>query len=89
MKTDLKNTDPYSNLVKYSPEVLKKKTKINVESSREEIWIRIRFLEKNGSPSLLKSTILFLVTVGGFLSYYDPQIVMIKRGKILMIYYTI
>ena len=53
-------TDPYSNIVKYSPDVLKKKTKvldifntdkkclinINVESSPREIWIRIRFLEK-------------------------------------------
>ena len=26
---------------------------INVESSPQEIWIRIRFLEKNGSPSLI------------------------------------
>ena len=67
MKTDLKKTDPYPNLVKYSPDVLKKKTKvldiistdkkcfirINVESSPQEILIRIRFLEKNGSPSLI------------------------------------
>jgi hypothetical protein len=60
MKTDLKKTDPYPNLVKYSPDVLEKKTKvldfintdktcfikINIESSPREIWIRIRFLEK-------------------------------------------
>ena len=88
MKTDLKKTDPYPNLVKYSPEVLKKKTKNNVESSPEEIWIRIHFLEKNGFPSLLKSTIIFLV-VGGFLSYCDSQIIIIKRGKIFMIDYNI
>ena len=59
--------DPYPNLVKYSPDVLEQKTKvfgvintdktcfikINVESSPQEIWIRIRFLENNGSPSLV------------------------------------
>ena len=50
---DLKKKDPYPNLFKYSPDVLKKKTKvldiinmdktcfvkINVESSPQEIWI--------------------------------------------------
>ena len=50
----------------YSSDVLKKKKKvldilktdkkcfikINIESSPPEIWIRIRFLEINGSPSL-------------------------------------
>ena len=60
MKTDLKKTDPYPNLVRYSTDVLKKETKvldiintdktcfikINVETSPQEIWIRIRFLEK-------------------------------------------
>ena len=59
-------TDPCLYLVKYSLDVLKKKTKvldilnvdkkcllkINIESSPPEIWIRIRFLEINGSPSL-------------------------------------
>ena len=68
MKTDLKKTDPYPNLVKYSSDVIEQKTKvfgvintdktcfieINVESSPQEIWIRIRFLEKNGYPSLIK-----------------------------------
>ena len=55
MKTDLKKTDPFPNLVKYSPGILKKKTKvldiiifntdktcfikINVESSPREIGI--------------------------------------------------
>ena len=53
-------------LVKYSLDVFKKKTKVfdifntdkrlfiknNIESSPREIWIRIRFLEINGSPSL-------------------------------------
>ena len=29
--------------------------KINIESSPPEIWIKIRFLEINGSPSLLKT----------------------------------
>ena len=51
-------TDPYPNLVKYSPDVHKKKTKvldifnadkkcfiqINVELSPQKIWIRISFL---------------------------------------------
>jgi hypothetical protein len=60
-------TDPCLYLFDYSPEVLRKKTKvldffntdkkcflnINIESSPPEIWIRIRFLEINGSPSLL------------------------------------
>ena len=60
MKTDLKRTDPYPNLVKYSPDVLKKEIKVldiiktdktcfiktNEESSPREIWIRIHFLEK-------------------------------------------
>ena len=59
MKTCLKKADPYPNL-KYSPDVLKNKTKvldfintektcnlkINVESSLQKIWIRIRFLER-------------------------------------------
>ena len=61
-------TDPCQcpNLVKDSPVVLKKKTKvlyifdtdqkcylkINVETSPQVVWIRIHFLEKNGSPSL-------------------------------------
>ena len=62
-------TDPCPNLVKYSLVVLKKKTKVldifdtdkicfiksNIESSPQEIWIRIHFLEINGSPSLLLS----------------------------------
>ena len=60
-------TDPCPYLVKYLLDVLKKKTKvldilntdekcikkINIESSPSEIWIRIRFPEINGSPSLL------------------------------------
>ena len=46
----------------YSPDVLKKKTKvldifntdkINIETSPTEIWIKIRFLEINGCPSLI------------------------------------
>ena len=73
MKTDLKKTDPYPNLVKYSPYLLKKKTKvldiintdktcfikINIEPSPQELWIRIRFLEKNGFPSLVLSIFEF------------------------------
>ena len=53
-------------LFEYSPDVLYKKTEvldifntdkkcfmeINIESSPPTIWIRIRFLEINGSPSL-------------------------------------
>ena len=59
--------DPCPYLVKYSLDVLKKKTKvldilnvdkkcllkINIESSPPEIWIRIRFLEINRPPSLV------------------------------------
>ena len=59
-------TDPCLYFFEYSPDVLKKKTKvldifntdkkclmkINIESSPPEIWIMIRFLEINGSPSL-------------------------------------
>ena len=59
-------TDPCLYFFEYSPNVLKKKKKvinifntdkkcyikINIESSPLEIWIRIRFLEINGSPSL-------------------------------------
>ena len=58
-------TDPFLYFFKYSPDVLKKKTKvldifntnkkcfikINIESSPPEIWIR--FLEINGSPLLV------------------------------------
>ena len=33
--------------------------KINIESSPPEIWIRIRFLEINGSPSLLNIELAF------------------------------
>ena len=54
---------------KYSPDVLKKKTKvldilntnkkcfmkINIEPSPPEIWIRIRFHTGSGSPSLVES----------------------------------
>ena len=60
-------TDPCPELIKYSLNVLKKKIrvsdisntyktcfmKINIESSLLDIWIRIRFLEINASPSLL------------------------------------
>ena len=60
-------TDPCPFLVKYSLDVLKKKTKvldisnidkkwimkINTESSPPEIWIRISFHKGYGSPSLL------------------------------------
>ena len=59
-------TDPCPYLFEYSPDFLKKKTrildffntdkkcfiKISIESSPHEILIRIRFLEINGSPSL-------------------------------------
>ena len=52
-------TDPCPYLLEYSPDVLKKKTRVlhmfntdkkcfiknNIESSPREIWIRIRFLE--------------------------------------------
>ena len=61
-------TDPCLYFFKYSPDVLKKKTivldifntnkkcfvKNNIESSPPELWIRIRFLEINRSPSLVK-----------------------------------
>ena len=53
-------------LIIYSPTIPKKKRvlgilntvkkgfmKINIESSPQEIWIRIRFLAINGSPSLI------------------------------------
>ena len=64
---DLKKTDPYPNLVKYSLDVLEQKTKvfgvinmdkicfmkIIIESSPPMIWIRICFLEINGTPSLI------------------------------------
>jgi hypothetical protein len=40
--------------------------KINIESSPEEIWIRIRFLEINGSLSLVK-----IITLLSFLSIFD------------------
>ena len=55
-------TDPCLYFFEYSPDILKKKTKISVifvkkcfvkikiESSPLEIWILIRFLEINGSP---------------------------------------
>ena len=60
-------TDPCLYLVKYSSDFLKKKTKvldifdtdkncfikINIESSPPEIWIRIRFHNRSGSPSLI------------------------------------
>ena len=59
--------DPCLYFFEYSPDVLQKKTKvldifdtdkkclmkINIESSPPELWIMIRFLEINGSPSLL------------------------------------
>ena len=59
-------TDPGLYVYEYSSDVLKKKTKfldifdtnkkcvmkITIESSPTDIWIRIRFLEINGSPSL-------------------------------------
>ena len=62
-------TDPCLYFIEYSLDVLKKKPKgldifntdkkcfmkINVESSPPEIWIRIRFPEINGSPSLKKN----------------------------------
>jgi hypothetical protein len=59
--------DPCPYLVQYSLDIFKKKTKvldilntnkicfikINIELSPPEIWIRIHFLEINGSPSLI------------------------------------
>ena len=62
-------TDPCLYFFEYSPDVLKKKTKvldifntdkkclmkINIESSPPEIWIRIRFHNGSGSPSLVLS----------------------------------
>ena len=66
-------TDPCPNLVRYLPDFLKKKTKvldvldtdkrcfirINIKSRPQDIWIRIHFLEKNGSPSLLTTNYNF------------------------------
>ena len=62
--------DPCPYLFKYSFNVLKKKTKVLdilntaknvvlklIQSSPPEIWIRIRFLEINGSPSLIQSVL--------------------------------
>ena len=60
-------TVPCLYFYEYSPDVLKKKSKvldifytdkkcfmkINIESSPPEIWIRIHFLEINGSLSLV------------------------------------
>jgi hypothetical protein len=57
----------------YSPDVLKKKTKvlnifytdkkcfmkIDIESSPSEIWIRLRFHNGSGSPSQVKTIIYF------------------------------
>ena len=62
-------TNPCLYFFEYSPDIPKNKTKvldifntdkkcfmkINIESSPPEIWIRIRFLEINGSPSLVYS----------------------------------
>ena len=62
-------TDPCPYLVKHSLDILRKKEKVldfyntykkcciknNIESSLQEIWIRIRFLKINGSPSLVIS----------------------------------
>ena len=59
--------NPCLYFLEYSPDVLKKKTKVldifnadkkcfikdNIELSPQEIWIRVHFLEINGSPSLL------------------------------------
>ena len=59
-------TDPCPYLFEYSPGVLNKKTRVldifftdkkcliknNIKSSLQEIGIRIRFLQINGSPSL-------------------------------------
>ena len=67
-------------LFEYSPAVLKKKTKIldifytdkkcfmeiNIESSPPEIWIRIRFLEINGSPSLIVIALIGKITLTQF-----------------------
>ena len=75
-------TDPCLYFFDYSPDVLKKKTKcldvfnkdkkcfikINIESSPQEIWIRIRFLEVNGSPSLSTFQILVL-----FVNWFQGQ----------------
>ena len=64
--------DPCPYLVKYSLDVLKKKTKFleifntdrkcfikrDIESNPPEKWIRIRFIEINRSPSLIR---IFLI----------------------------
>ena len=71
-------TDSCPYFIKYSPDVLKKKIKVldifntdkkcfkkkNIESSPPEIWIRIRFLEINGSPSLVLTTYIFFIIIG-------------------------
>ena len=70
-------TDPCWYLLESSPDVLKKKTrvldmfnmdkkcfiKIDRELCPQEIWIRIRFLEINGSPSLIKSKVIILLII--------------------------
>ena len=49
--------------------------KINVESSPQEIWIRIRFMKKNGSPSLLKLSNQSLLSIHT------------KKGQVVGAYY--
>ena len=67
-------TNPCIYFFEHSPDVLKKKTKVldifitgkkcfiktNIESSPQKIWIRIRLLKMNGSPSLINIIILDL-----------------------------
>ena len=81
-------TDPCPYFFEYSPDVLKKKTKvldifntdkkwfmkINIEQSPPEIWIRIRFLEINGSLSLLIMTIYELLSVRSILKNSSSSI---------------
>ena len=82
----VKKTDHCLYFFEYSPDVLKKKTKvldifntdkkcfmkINIESSPRKIWIRIRFLEINGSPSLI--IIRRNTALSAFTSYLSPVV---------------
>ena len=85
MKADLKKTDPYPNLFEYSPDILKKKTKvldiintdktclikISVESSTQEIWIRIHFLEKKRIPiTVFNKAVIIIAFLQCFLSLW-------------------
>ena len=87
--------DPCPYLVIYSLDILKKKTKVLdisitdkkcltnffIKSSSQEIWIRIRFLEINRSPSLIMMFVLSLLTM----PLYVFALYMIWNGLVIII----